>query len=99
MNIVWKHYLVMLFLLSLFNSDLNSNVNLELITTGVLDRIEDDNQAVILLEELQQELVVSMYTLPPGSTPNTWLRIKMRGTCNFPDLHVSCLIGITKLNK
>ncbi|MFB4168474.1 DUF3006 domain-containing protein [Virgibacillus sp. JSM 102003] len=99
MNIVWKHYLMVLFLLSLFTSDLNSNFNSELITTGVLDRIEDGNQAVILLEELQQELVVPMHMLPLGSRPNTWLQIKMGGTCYFPDLSGFCLIGISKLNK
>ncbi len=99
MNIVWKHYLMVLFLLSLINSDLDSNVNSELNTIGVLDRIEDGNQAVILLEELQQELVVPMYTLPPGSIPNTWLQIKIRGTCHFTVFSEFCLIGISKLNK
>ncbi|SDQ19715.1 DUF3006 domain-containing protein [Virgibacillus salinus] len=97
MNIVWKYYLLVLFLLSL--TYLDSDVNSELITAGVLDRIEDGNQAVILLEELQQELVVPMHTLPPGSTPNTWLQIKMRGACDLPVFSGFCLIGITKLIK
>ncbi|MBP1949823.1 DUF3006 family protein [Virgibacillus litoralis] len=99
MIIVWKHYLMVLFLLSLFNSDLDSIVNTELFTTGVLDRIEDGNQAVILLEELQEELVVPLYTLPPGSTPNIWLRIKMRGVCHIPNFNEFCFVTITKLIK
>lgn len=99
MNIVWKHYLMVLFLISLFTTDPDSDVNSGLITTGVLDRIEDGNQAVILLEELQQELVVPMHTLPPDSAPNTWLRIKMRGACHFPVISGFCQVGITKLIK
>lgn len=43
---------------------------------GVLDRFEDDDQAVILIEEVQKALVVPKAELPKGSKQGTWFIIK-----------------------
>ncbi|RNF39099.1 DUF3006 domain-containing protein [Planococcus salinus] len=44
---------------------------------GTLDRIEDDGRAVILLEELQQEIVLPMERLPAGSDVDSWFDITL----------------------
>ena len=46
---------------------------------GVLDRIEDGQQAVILIEALEKEWVVPMHALPPGSKVNMWFDMKLNG--------------------
>ncbi len=43
---------------------------------GVLDRIEDNEQAVILIEDLGEELIVPRQDLPLGSKENTWFLIE-----------------------
>lgn len=42
---------------------------------GILDRIEDGDQAVILIEEIQLALVVPLSELPTGSKVNTYFHI------------------------
>ena len=42
---------------------------------GYLDRIEDNNKAVILVEELNKEYVVPVTELPDGSAPKTWFNL------------------------
>lgn len=42
---------------------------------GVLDRIED-GFAVILIEELKEEIIISEHNLPTGSKEGTWLIIE-----------------------
>lgn len=42
---------------------------------GILDRIEDGRQAVILIEEEQREIVFPADRLPPGSKVNSWFDI------------------------
>ena len=43
---------------------------------GYLDRIEDNNKAVILIEEKNTEIVLPVHELPTGITESTWLNIK-----------------------
>lgn len=45
---------------------------------GILDRFEDNNKAVILIEEIKEELVVSINDLPKGSKENTYFHIEKR---------------------
>jgi hypothetical protein len=40
---------------------------------GVLDRIEDNKFAVILVDELRKEFVIPKDQLPDGTKPNAWL--------------------------
>jgi len=44
---------------------------------GMLDRIEDDIHAVILLEEQNREIVIPASVLPEGSEVHTWFTIIM----------------------
>jgi len=46
------------------------------IAYGVLDRMEDNEQAVILIEDLGEELIVPKQDLPLGSKENTWFLIE-----------------------
>jgi len=39
---------------------------------GYFDRIEDNQLAVILVEELNKEFVLPVTELPKGSNPKTW---------------------------
>lgn len=43
---------------------------------GILDRIEDGDQAVILIEEIQKALIIPLKDLPKGSKENTFFHIK-----------------------
>lgn len=43
---------------------------------GVIDRFTDEDQAVILIEKLNKELVVSCDELPDGSKESDWLTLK-----------------------
>lgn len=43
---------------------------------GVLDRIEDGKKAVILIEHINHELVISVDELPKGTQVDTWLNIE-----------------------
>lgn len=43
---------------------------------GILDRFEDNNKAVILLEEIKEELIVPIEKLPVGSNVNTYFNIE-----------------------
>ncbi|HLR40837.1 MAG TPA: DUF3006 domain-containing protein [Virgibacillus sp.] len=43
---------------------------------GVLDRMEDNEQAVILIEDLGEELIVPRQDLPLGSKANMWFLIE-----------------------
>ncbi|MDN7246760.1 DUF3006 domain-containing protein [Planococcus shenhongbingii] len=46
---------------------------------GTLDRIEDGQLAVILLEEEQREIVLPVQYLPKGSRVHSWFEIVMDG--------------------
>lgn len=46
---------------------------------GILDRIEDGRLAVILIEELQQEITLPIAFLPEGSRVNSWFDIELEG--------------------
>lgn len=43
---------------------------------GILDRIEDGDQAVILIEEVQKALIIPLKDLPKGSKENTFFHVK-----------------------
>jgi len=43
---------------------------------GYLDRIEDNDLAVILIEEINEEIIIPLDELPEGSTENTWLQLE-----------------------
>lgn len=42
---------------------------------GVLDRIEDQDLAVILIEEKKKEIILPLDRLPPNSKEGTWFRM------------------------
>jgi hypothetical protein len=44
---------------------------------GVLDRMEDGEQAVILIETNNKTIIVSQKTLPVGSQINMWFNIEL----------------------
>jgi len=46
---------------------------------GVLDRIEDNDMAVILIEEINKVLIIPLHELPSGSKENTWFHIEKKG--------------------
>lgn len=46
---------------------------------GVLDRIEDNNMAVILIEQINEELIIPLHELPKGSKESTWFNIEKKG--------------------
>jgi hypothetical protein len=46
---------------------------------AVVDRIEDDQLAVLLVGERERELVVPAERLPAGATAGTWLRVRLEG--------------------
>lgn len=46
---------------------------------GILDRIEDGRYAVILIEEVQQEVVLPVECLPEGSEIHSWFDIELEG--------------------
>lgn len=46
---------------------------------GILDRIEDGDQAVILIEEIQKALVIPMCELPKGSKEGTYFNVEEKG--------------------
>lgn len=48
------------------------------IVSGVVDRFTDQKQAVILLEALNKELVVSQQELPEGTKAQDWLLLEQR---------------------
>jgi hypothetical protein len=43
---------------------------------GVLDRFEENDQAIILIEEIQKALVIPRSDLPKGSEQGTWFLIE-----------------------
>lgn len=45
---------------------------------GVLDRFEDNDLAVILIEEMNKELNIPVNNLPPNSKEGTWFQIEER---------------------
>lgn len=45
---------------------------------GVLDRFEDNNLAVILIEEINKELNIPANNLPSNSKEGTWFLIEER---------------------
>lgn len=47
---------------------------------GVLDRFEDNDQAVILIEEVQKALVIPKKDLPKGSQQGTWFLIEEKNS-------------------
>ncbi len=46
---------------------------------GMLDRIEDGQFAVILIEGLQKEVTLPVSWLPEGSHVNSWFNIELEG--------------------
>lgn len=46
---------------------------------GVIDRIEDSGQAVILIDDLQRTFIVPKKHLPPNSKENMWVTVEMIG--------------------
>ena len=40
-----------------------------------LDRFTDNEQAILLVDKLQQEFHIEISTLPSGSTPGTWFLV------------------------
>src|SRR5699024_4857217 len=46
---------------------------------GILDRFTDREQAVILIEEMNEELIVSKHDLPEGSRVNTYCLLEKSG--------------------
>ena len=42
-----------------------------------IDRIEDGNQAVLIVGDLEYELVVSVDTLPEGVSGGDWLQVEI----------------------
>ncbi|HLR81130.1 MAG TPA: DUF3006 domain-containing protein [Bacillota bacterium] len=46
---------------------------------GILDRFTDREQAVILIEEMNEELIVSKHDLPEGSRVNTYFLLEKSG--------------------
>lgn len=61
-----------------------------LLTTGVLDRIEDYDKAVILIEQLREELVIPMHELPAGSNIDTWFQISANHEA-FKIIQIDCV--------
>ena len=54
---------------------------------GVLDRIEDNKHAVILIEELNDEWIIPAEELPQGSEVNTWFTLqKQQGRYHIIDI-------------
>jgi len=53
-------------------TDIVANTEKTIYLTGVFDRIEDGEQAVILIKELKKEQTVPLDTLPPGSRVHMW---------------------------
>ncbi|MGP4105809.1 DUF3006 domain-containing protein [Virgibacillus sp. L01] len=43
---------------------------------GILDRFEDTNKAVILMEETKEEVVIPAELLPEGSSENTYFNME-----------------------
>lgn len=53
-------------------------------TKGVLDRFEDNDLAVIIIEKWNEELIVPENELPNGSREDTWFNIEgMHGELNI----------------
>lgn len=46
---------------------------------GILDRIEDGDQAVILVEEIQKALIIPLSELPKGSKEGTYFNLNEKG--------------------
>lgn len=46
--------------------------------SAYLDRFTDDNHALILVEQLQQEFHVPASSLPSGSTAGTWFLVEIK---------------------
>ncbi|MEC5423121.1 DUF3006 family protein [Virgibacillus sp. C22-A2] len=45
-------------------------------TKAVLDRLENNDQAVILIEEWKEEVIVPISNLPAGSAVNIWFHVE-----------------------
>ena len=43
--------------------------------TAYLDRFTDNEQAILLIDKLQQEFHIDISALPSGSTPGTWFLV------------------------
>ena len=48
-------------------------------TKGVLDRIGDNDMAIILIEELNEEIAVPRHMLPASSRISIWFDLKLAG--------------------
>jgi len=55
---------------------------------GMLDRFTDNDLAVILIEEKNQEIIVPVKQLPEGSKENTWFDLKeVNGTIEIVSIN------------
>lgn len=43
---------------------------------GILDRFEDNNKAVILIEDTKEEVIIPAEQLPKGSSENTYFTME-----------------------
>lgn len=66
---------IRLVILSILFIGLGSSTKVETFK-GVLDRMEDDDQAVILIESIHKVIVVPKTSLPVGSQINMWFNIE-----------------------
>lgn len=64
---------------------------------GVLDRFEQ-NQAVILIEELNKEMIIPMSELPSGSIENTWFDIEINDGA-IGNIQVDCRTTMEELER
>ncbi len=48
-------------------------------TKAVVDRIEEDTQAVLLVGEDEREFIVPVERLPEKAKAGTWLRVNLEG--------------------
>ena len=59
--------------------------------SAYLDRFTDNNEALLLIEELQKEFHIPLSSLPEGSTAGTWFLVEV-----LDDLLTSIVIDPNK---
>lgn len=63
---------------------------------GVVDRFENNNQAIILLEQEDKQIVLLDDQLPEGTEVNTWLKFEWK---NEEITEIQIDLAKTKLEK